>query len=70
MRLRFWRREPAPPPCRVPRQRLPWQTASTQVLPTMDPGRTGNLTPAQRWRAGGWRRNDGPSALRRPGTPG
>ncbi|MGB2569094.1 hypothetical protein ACPFP2_11645 [Micromonospora citrea] len=68
MRFRFWRsrhestpstpavalprpREPVP----VPRLRPSWENAPTRLLPTMGPGRTGNLTPAQRWRAGGWR---------------
>lgn len=66
--VRFWRREPVPPPPRAPRQRAGWEATPTQVLPTMGPGRAGNLTPAQRWRAGGWRRNDGPSPGGRRGT--
>ncbi|MFF5173086.1 hypothetical protein ACFY3U_10665 [Micromonospora sp. NPDC000089] len=52
------RRAPVPPPpSPVPRPRVSWENAPTRVLPTMEPGRAGNLTPAQRWRAGGWRRN-------------
>ncbi|MFF5172570.1 hypothetical protein ACFY3U_08055 [Micromonospora sp. NPDC000089] len=65
MRIRFWRhREPAPTTL-VPRQRTPlndrpaWSDRPTAVYPTSTPGRAGNLTPAQRWRAGGWRRNGG-----------
>ncbi|MCW3839654.1 hypothetical protein ONA70_06040, partial [Micromonospora yasonensis] len=57
--FRFRRRDPVPPPPRVPRPRPAWENAATQVFPTMAPGRAGNLTPAQRWRAGGWRHNAG-----------
>ncbi|MGC5017325.1 hypothetical protein [Micromonospora sp. DT47] len=63
MRFRFWRRKTS---IHVPRQRLPlnerpdWLTQPTDAFPTSDPGRAGNLTPAQRWRAGGWRRSGGP----------
>ncbi|MFI7577189.1 hypothetical protein [Micromonospora sp. NPDC049497] len=55
----FRRRDPVPPPPRLPNPRVSWEDAPTRVIPTMDPGRAGNLTPAQRWRAGGWRRNPG-----------
>ncbi|MFG2057371.1 hypothetical protein ACGFI9_25465 [Micromonospora sp. NPDC048930] len=64
MLLRFRRRDPVPPPPRVPHPRPSWENAPTQVFPTMAPGRAGNLTPAQRWRAGGWRRDSGGGAAR------
>ncbi|GAA2712603.1 hypothetical protein ACFY2R_09060 [Micromonospora olivasterospora] len=61
MRFRFWHRPsdpaPTPPPARVPRPRQSWENGPTEVFPTLDPGRAGNLTRGQRWRAGG-RRND------------
>ncbi|RZU77141.1 hypothetical protein EV384_5856 [Micromonospora kangleipakensis] len=65
MRFLFWRRKPIPT-FPVPGQRTPlnerptWTTTPTQVFPTTDPGGAGNLTRAQRWRAGGWRQNGGP----------
>lgn len=65
MRIRFWRQRAEEAP-RVPRPRSPqhdrpaWANQPTAVFPTDGPGRAGNLTPAQRWRAGGWRRNGGP----------
>ncbi|MDO3703812.1 hypothetical protein Q3W71_19275 [Micromonospora sp. C28SCA-DRY-2] len=57
MRIRFWRRKPTQ---RLPRQVPPnerptWATQPTQVFPTTDPGRAGNLTRGQRWRANGGR---------------
>ncbi|SCF27631.1 hypothetical protein GA0074695_5071 [Micromonospora viridifaciens] len=55
MLFRSRRRDPAPPPPRVPHPRQSWENAATQIFPTITPGRAGNLTPAQRWRAGGWR---------------
>ncbi|MCW3839461.1 hypothetical protein ONA70_05035 [Micromonospora yasonensis] len=64
MRIRFWRHRPEASP-RVPRQWTPqnerpgWASQPTDVYPVDGPGRAGNLTPAQRWRAGGWRRNGG-----------
>ncbi|MFG1951541.1 hypothetical protein [Micromonospora sp. NPDC048830] len=62
MRFRFWRRpsDPAPDPrpgC-VPRPRQSWENGPTEIFPTLGPGRTGNLTRGQQWRAGGWRRNE------------
>ncbi|MBM0228030.1 MULTISPECIES: hypothetical protein [Micromonospora] len=62
MRFLFWRHQPAPtiPWQRTPNERPTWATAPTEVFPTTGLGRVGNLTPAQRWRAGGWRRNGGP----------
>ncbi|MEV0425121.1 hypothetical protein [Micromonospora sp. NPDC050495] len=65
MRIRFWRHRAEGAP-RVPRPRSPqddrpaWANQPTTVFPTDGPGRAGNLTPAQRWRAGGWRGNGGP----------
>ncbi|WP_200208785.1 hypothetical protein [Micromonospora coerulea] len=64
MRFRFWRHQPETsihiPPQRTPLNGRPsGATRPTEVFPTTDPGRVGNLTPAQRWRAGGWRRNGG-----------
>ncbi|SCG68502.1 hypothetical protein [Micromonospora halophytica] len=60
MRFRFWRSRhestPSTPAVALPRPRPSWENAPTRLFPTMGPGRTGNLTPAQRWRAGGWRR--------------
>lgn len=61
----FWRCRPAPspppPPRRMPSNERPnWATQPTEVFPTNGPGRAGNPTPAQRWRAGGWRNNGGP----------
>ncbi|MFR9777238.1 hypothetical protein ACL02O_14410 [Micromonospora sp. MS34] len=64
MRIRFWRHRSQAAP-HLPRQRTPqherptWASQPTSVFPTDGPGRAGNLTPAQRWRAGGWRRNGG-----------
>ncbi|SBT68212.1 hypothetical protein GA0070622_5308 [Micromonospora sediminicola] len=57
MRLRFWRCDPDSPkpgPRSVP-QRPAWATAPTDVFPTTNPGRAGNLTPAQTFRANGGR---------------
>ncbi|MFD2763875.1 hypothetical protein [Micromonospora eburnea] len=75
MRIRFWRQRPEAAlrvprqrpeaGLRVPRQWIvkneqpTWASQPTDVFPTDEPGRAGNLTPAQRWRAGGWRRNGG-----------
>jgi hypothetical protein len=63
MRIRFWRYRPEVTP-RVPRQRTnerpAWASQPTVVFPTDGPGRAGNLTRAQCWRAGGWRGNGGP----------
>ncbi|SCL15683.1 hypothetical protein GA0070624_0793 [Micromonospora rhizosphaerae] len=64
MRFRFWRNKPQtsiPLPRRTPpNERLSWSTQPTEVFPTTDPGRAGNLTLAQRWRAGEWRKNGRP----------
>lgn len=64
MRFLFWRWKPQAsilPARRVPLNERPsWATQPTEVFPTTDPGRAGNLTPAQRWRAGEWRNNGGP----------
>ncbi|MDZ5447740.1 hypothetical protein U2F26_34395 [Micromonospora sp. 4G57] len=59
MRILFWRRNPAPAPLPLPR-RVPnecpvWATQPTEVFPTTDPGRAGNLTRAQAFRANGGR---------------
>jgi hypothetical protein len=59
MRIRWFRcpRKAKPPlPRRVCGTNLPsvW-FEPTQPLPTVQPGRAGNLTPAQRWRANGGR---------------
>ena len=63
MRFRFWRDKPVSfrPLSRSvpPNERPSWATQPTEVFPTTDPGRAGNLTPAQRWRAGEWN-NGGP----------
>lgn len=62
MRIRFWRcppTAPMPPSRRTPEGPPAWATAPTEVFPACTPGRTGNLTRAQAWRAGGWRRNAG-----------
>ncbi|MCW3839939.1 hypothetical protein ONA70_07490 [Micromonospora yasonensis] len=70
MRLRWFRcRGAAVPtlPRRVRGDNLPeWMRQPTRPLPTMSPGRVGNLTPAQQWRANGgrWTRptiSDGPA---------
>lgn len=61
MRLRYWRCKPTPPtppalPCRTaPSERPSWATQPTEVFPTTDPGRAGNLTRAQAFRANGGR---------------
>ncbi|MEV0155384.1 hypothetical protein AB0H57_16810 [Micromonospora sp. NPDC050686] len=61
----FWRRRTPVASVHIPRPRSPhnegpsWSAQPTEVFPTLGPGRAGNLTPAQRWRAGGWRRNGG-----------
>ncbi|PZF98049.1 hypothetical protein C1I99_14270 [Micromonospora deserti] len=60
MRFRFWRRDPAPTPsplpCRAPLNQGPsWATQPTHLFPTSGPGRAGNLTRAQQWRANGAR---------------
>ncbi|SCG73092.1 hypothetical protein GA0070614_5148 [Micromonospora coxensis] len=62
MRFRFWRSRHQSTPLPTPRESIPvprprpsWENAPTRLFPTMGPGRTGNLTPAQRWWAGGWR---------------
>lgn len=65
MRIRFWRHRPeralrVPEPGRSRNERPAWATQPTAVFPTDGPGRAGNLTRAQRWRAGGWRDNGGP----------
>jgi hypothetical protein len=57
-RLWFWRCKPEtsmPLPRRTPNGRPTWATAPTAVHPTTDPGRPGNLTRAQEWRANGGR---------------
>lgn len=64
MRFRFRRTklETSSPLARPvpPNERPRWATQPTEVFPTTGPGRAGNLTPAQRWRAGEWRKNGGP----------
>ncbi|WP_435148920.1 hypothetical protein [Micromonospora aurantiaca (nom. illeg.)] len=59
MRLRWFRcRGVSAPtlPHRVRGDNLPeWMRQPTRPLPTMGPGRVGNLTPAQQWRANGGR---------------
>ncbi|PZG07159.1 hypothetical protein C1I95_31455 [Micromonospora craterilacus] len=60
MRVRWFRcRNAAPPPPlpqRVRGEHLPsWMHQPTRALPTMEPGRVGNLTPGQQWRANGGR---------------
>lgn len=64
MRFRFWRNKPQtsiPLLRRVrPNERPDWATQPTEVFRTTGPGRAGNLTPAQRWRAGEWRNTGGP----------
>ncbi|MBM0225511.1 hypothetical protein [Micromonospora sp. ATA51] len=59
MQIRFWRCKPAPTPPplprRVPNERPAWATQPTAVIPTTDPGRAGNLTRAQAFRANGGR---------------
>ncbi|MBQ1072880.1 hypothetical protein KBX06_06855 [Micromonospora sp. C31] len=59
MNLRFWRRKPAPPPPPRPPvggTNLPAALfAPTRPIPTVQPGRAGAPTPAQRWRANGGR---------------
>ncbi|MDZ5442824.1 hypothetical protein U2F26_08770 [Micromonospora sp. 4G57] len=65
MRFLLWRSRPEPtlpaPQHRTPLNERPtWTSAPTQVFPTTNPGRAGNLTRAQRWRAGGWWQNGNP----------
>ncbi|MFI7304687.1 hypothetical protein ACIBM8_15885 [Micromonospora aurantiaca] len=59
MRLRWFRCRGASAPTlphRVRGDNLPeWMRQPTRPLPTMGPGRVGNLTPAQQWRANGGR---------------
>lgn len=55
MNVRFWRSKPAPPPPQTPNAAPAWAFQSTRALPTVTPGRAGNLTPAQEWRANGGR---------------
>ncbi|MEV4489448.1 hypothetical protein AB0K04_04945 [Micromonospora coxensis] len=63
MRFRFWRSRHESTPLPTPRESIPaprprpsWENAPTRVFPTMGSECSGNLTPAQRRRAGGWRR--------------
>jgi hypothetical protein len=46
---------------RRPNSAPAWATQPTDVFPQMNAGRAGYLTPAQQWRAGGWRRHGGRS---------
>lgn len=59
MRILFRRYKPAPTPPplprRLPNERPAWATQPTHVFPTTDPGRAGNLTRAQAFRANGCR---------------